>query len=118
MLVVDIAGAQPRSPFPGQFTQSPAVASVGYTWLTLALFPRKLIYANKGHHSPVGYTPAQMTALFWGTEVSCLAPLIHGGRDQFGGAFHAFHAPEIPMRSGWIKSPAEPHPYLAFSLSS
>ena len=64
MLVVDTAGAQPRPPFPGQWTHFPAAANVGYAWLIAALFPRKLIYINKHHHSPVKYTHAPMNALF------------------------------------------------------
>ena len=64
MLAADTASAQPRLPFPGQWTQFPAAANVGYTWLTAALFPRKLIYTNKHHHSPVECTHAPMSALF------------------------------------------------------
>lgn len=50
-LIVDIVGAQSSSPFPGQCTLSLAV-SVGYSWLTVALFPRKLTSANKSHPTP------------------------------------------------------------------
>ena len=46
------------------------------------------------------------------SKISCMAPLTQGGRDQFCGAFHA---PETPMKSGWIKSSAQPHSFLPTS---
>ena len=109
MLVIDTAGAQTRPPFQSLWTQFPAAANVGYAWLIAALFPRKLIYTNKHHHSPVKYIHAPMNALF---KDQLYGPLTQGGRDQFCGAFHA---PETPMKSGWIESSAQPHSFLPSS---
>lgn len=78
MLIVDTVCAQSSFPVSGQCTQSLAAVSIGYSWLTVARFPRILAFANKSHYCPIEYTlPQRKTTandyLILGYEMSAVS---------------------------------------------